>query len=85
MKIEKYITKRKFIMLSKEYISKTGSPLSLVNLKGDITCGSNLCNLCGQLVGGKNIILLKNCRLKMISAINEAFRWGEGYITTCPT
>ncbi len=21
----------------------------------------------------------------MISAINEAFRWGEGYITTCPT
>jgi len=72
-------------MLSKEYISRTGSPLILVNLKGDITYGSNLCNLCGQLVGSKNIILLKNCRLKMISAINEAFRWGEGYITTCPT
>jgi two-component system response regulator YesN len=85
MKIEKYITKRKFNMLSKEYISRTGSPLILVNLKGDITHGSNLCNLCGQLVGSKNIILLKNCRLKMISAINEAFRWGEGYITTCPT
>jgi two-component system response regulator YesN len=85
MQIEKYITKRKFNMLSKEYISRTGSPLILVNLKGDITCGSNLCNLCGQLVGSKNIILLKNCRLKMISAINEAFRWGEGYITTCPT
>lgn len=85
MKIEKYITKRKFNMLSKEYISRTGSPLILVNLKGDITYGSNLCNLCGQLVGSKNIILLKNCRLKMISAINEAFRWGEGYITTCPT
>ena len=85
MKIEKYITKRKFNMLSKEYISRTGSPLILVNLKGDITCGSNLCNLCGQLVGSKNIILQKNCRLKMISAINEAFRWGEGYITTCPT
>lgn len=85
MKIEKYITKRKFNMLSKKYISRTGLPLILVNLKGDITCGSNLCNLCGQLLGSKNIILLKNCRLKMISAINEAFRWGEGYITTCPT
>lgn len=85
MKIEKYITKRKFNMLSKKYISRTGLPLILVNLKGDIICGSNLCNLCGQLLGSKNIILLKNCRLKMISAINEAFRWGEGYITTCPT
>jgi len=85
MKIEKYITKRKFNMLSKKYISRTGLPLILVNLKGDITCGSNFSNLCGQLLGSKNIILQKNCRLKMSSAINEAFRWGEGYITTCPT
>jgi len=71
-------------MLSKEYISRTGLPLILVNLKGDITYGSNLCKLCGQLLGSKNIMLLKNCRLRMISAIKEAFRWGEGYITTCP-
>ena len=84
MNIEKYITKRKFNILSREYVSKTGVPLILVNLKGDIAYGSNLCKLCGQLLGSKNIMLLKNCRLRMISAIKEAFRWGEGYITTCP-
>ena len=85
MKIEKYVFKRKFELLSKNYISKTGLPLILVNLKGDIAYGSNSCKLCGHLLGGKNIMLIKNCRLKMISAIKEAFRWGEGYITTCPT
>lgn len=84
MNIEKYITKRKFNMLSKEYISRTGLPLILVNLKGDIAHGSNLCNLCEQLLGSKNIMLIKNCRLRMISALKESFRWGEGYITTCP-
>ena len=84
MKIKNYITKRKFDMLSKKYISKTGLPLILINLKGDIAYGSNLCKLCGHLLGGKNIMLIKNCKLKMISAIKEAFRWGEGYITTCP-
>ena len=85
MKTEKYITRRKFDIVSKEYTSKTGIPLILVNLKGDIVYGSNLCNLCAQLLRSKNITLIKNCRLKMISAIREAFRWGEGYITTCPT
>ncbi len=84
MNIEKYITKRKFNMLSREYVSKTGVPLILVNLKGDIAYGSNLCKLCGQLLGSKNIMLIKNCRLRMIGALKEAFRWGEGYITTCP-
>lgn len=85
MLINKYITRRKFETLAKEYVSKTGLPLILVNLKGEITYSSNFCNMCERLIGDQNIALQKNCRLKMINAVKESFRWGEGYITTCPT
>ena len=84
MNIEKFVTRTNFKRLSQDYRSKTGSPLILVNLKGDIVHGSNSCDLCGRILGNKNMMLIKNCRMKMISAVKEAFRWGEGYITTCP-
>ena len=41
MNIEKYITKRKFNMLSREYVSRTGVPLILVVLH------SNRAHVCG--------------------------------------
>lgn len=85
MNIETYINPRRFNKVAKEYISKTGLPLILVNLKGEIAYSKNICKLCERLLGRQEITLIKNCRLKMISAIKEAFRWGEGYITTCPT
>jgi len=84
MKIESYIPRNKFNRLSTSYVSKTRLPLILINLKGDIIHGSNSCQLCRRLLGKKSLMLIKNCRLKMISAVKEAFRWGEGYITTCP-
>jgi two-component system response regulator YesN len=85
MKIESYIPRKKFNRLSKSFMSTTGLPLILVSSKGDIIYGSSSCQLCGRLLGKKSLMLIKNCRLKMISAVKEAFRWGEGYITTCPT
>ena len=84
MNIEKFVTRTNFKKLSQEFRLKTGLPLILVNLKGDIVHGSNSCDLCGKILGNTNMMLIKNCRMKMISTVKEAFRWGEGYITTCP-
>ncbi|UCC38560.1 MAG: helix-turn-helix domain-containing protein [Candidatus Aminicenantes bacterium] len=84
MKIEKIIPKKKFDLLSKRYISRTDLPLFLADLKGDIVYKASLCELCKKQLGGENKILIRNCRFTMIRAIKEAYRWGEGYITTCP-
>lgn len=84
MQLSKYVTKATFDNLSRLYFSKTGLPVSLVNLNGEDIYLVNACRLCAQLLKKKSEILEKNCRLKKIKAIEEAFRWGEGYITTCP-
>ncbi len=84
MEIEKFINKEKFNSFSNKYISSTDLPLVLMNLRGDEVFQSKQCGVCEQLVKGKNKVLEKNCRLAMLRAVKEAFRWGEGYITTCP-
>ena len=84
MEIEKFITQEKFGSLSKKYSSSTKLPLGLISLKGDDVHGSVYCGLCQQLMEGKSKILEKNCKLAMLQAIRESYRWGEGYITTCP-
>jgi two-component system response regulator YesN len=84
MQLEKFITKTKFSLLSERYASKTGLPVILINLNGEIIYAQNKCTLCEQLLSKKKSVLEKNCRLQMIKAVEEAFRWGEGYITNCP-
>ncbi|MBN1222534.1 MAG: PocR ligand-binding domain-containing protein [Candidatus Aminicenantes bacterium] len=84
MEIEQFITKEKFSSLSKKYTSSTKLPLGLMNLKGEEIHDSIYCGLCQQLVGNKSKMLEKNCKLAMLRAVKEAYRWGEGYITTCP-
>ncbi|MFC2164510.1 helix-turn-helix domain-containing protein [Acidobacteriota bacterium] len=84
MEIEKFISKEKFGSFSDKYTSSTHLPLVLMNLRGDEVFHSRKCGLCEQLPGGKSKVLEKNCRLAMLRAVKEAFRWGEGYITTCP-
>jgi len=84
MPISRLIPQEKFDLLSKKYAKRTGLPLLLVDLNGEVVSGFNKCSLCQQLLGQEDRILKKNCRLKMIKAIEEAFRWGEGYITSCP-
>jgi two-component system response regulator YesN len=84
MQLEKLITKTKFIMLSEKYALKTGLPVILINLNGEIIYVKNKCTLCEQLLGNQNSVLKKNCRSQMIKAVEEASRWGEGYITNCP-
>ena len=85
MAMEQFISKRKFDLLTKNYVSSTGLSLYLVNLKGEpeykLSC--DICG-CGGLLGEENKLLAKNCKLVMLRAVKEAFRWGEGYITTCP-
>ncbi len=70
-------------MLSGKYTTKTGLPLTLVNTSGETIRGSK-CSVCKQASAGMNSNLMNNCRLRMLKAIEEAFRWGEGYITNCP-
>lgn len=84
MNIKTLINPRRFNRISKEYISRTGLSLVLVNLNGDIAYGKSQCTLCEKLLGRPEKALIDNCRSKMISIVNEAFRWGEGYISTCP-
>lgn len=84
MEIEKFITEEKFKSISDKYTSSTDLPLVFMNLKGDEVFKSKKCGVCEQLLSDKNKVLEKNCRLAMLRAVKEAFRWGEGYITTCP-
>ena len=84
MSISTLIPKTKFGQLSKKYARKTGLPLLLVDLSGEIIDELDKCSLCERLLGKEDKILKKNCRLKMMNAVEEAFRWGEGYITSCP-
>jgi len=84
MQVHEYITKKKFNLLSEKYTARAGLPLILININGEIILGQNKCTLCQRLGGDEFIILKKNCRLQMLKAAEEAFRWGEGYITSCP-
>lgn len=84
MLLSKFITKSKFDMLSEKYVAKTGLPVILIDLNGEIIYEWNKCTVCKWLLDEDNNILKKNCRFKMIKAVEEAFRWGEGYITNCP-
>jgi two-component system response regulator YesN len=84
MLLSKFITKSKFDMLSEKFVAKTGLPVILIDLNGEIIYEWNKCTVCKWLLDEDNNILKKNCRFKMIKAVEEAFRWGEGYITNCP-
>lgn len=86
MPIQQFVNRTVFDSLSDKYIAKTGLPLILVNLKGDIVFGLNRsCKICGHFLKKNKNALFNKCRLKRIKAIEEAFHYGEGYITTCPS
>ncbi len=85
MHVQELVSRKTFEFLSKEYIQKTELPLILVDLNGNIIYARNRsCRVCGRLFKEKKNALLKNCQLSRIRAIQEAYNYGEGYITTCP-
>lgn len=84
MHLQRIVPETKFRMLSGKYMTKTGLPLILIDESGEVVNSGKKCTVCGQALSGMNSILMNNCRLKMLKAIEEAFRWGEGYITNCP-
>ena len=84
MKTGKTIAAAQFKSLADEYRQKTGLRLILVDLGGKIIYGSGGCDFCRKAGAGREEKLLKSCRQKMAQAVEESFRWGEGYITTCP-
>jgi two-component system response regulator YesN len=84
MQLQRIVPKTKFKKLSSKYTIKTGLPLVLINTSGEIIHSEKKCTMCKQALTSKNSILVNNCRLKMLKAVEEAFRWGEGYITNCP-
>ena len=83
MQLQRILSETKFKMLSGKYTAKTGLPLTLINTSGEIVFGQK-CSVCEQVFDGMNCVLMNNCRLRMLQAIEESFRWGEGYITNCP-
>jgi len=84
MQLQKIVPMTKFRMLSGKYATKTGLPLVLINASGETIHSGKKCTVCEQALTGMNSVLMNNCRLKMLKAVEEAFRWGEGYITNCP-
>ena len=84
METGKTIAAVRFKSLAAEYRQKTGLHLVLVDLGGKIIHSSGGCDFCRKAVAGGEEKLGKNCRQKMAQAVEESFRWGEGYITTCP-
>ena len=73
-----------FKLLAEEFRQKTGLPLILVDLGGKTILESGNCDFCGRMAPAGEARLAKACRQKMAQAVEESFRWGEGYITTCP-
>ena len=84
MQLQRIVPETKFRMLCGKYTTKTGLPLVLINASGEIIHSGKKCMICEQTLTSRNSALMNNCRLKMLKAIEEAFRWGEGYITNCP-
>jgi two-component system response regulator YesN len=84
MQLQRIVPETKFKMLAGKYTTKTGLPLILINTSGEIIHSRKKCKMCEQALTSSNSVLMNNCRLKMLKAIEEAFRWGEGYITNCP-
>ncbi len=78
------IPKAKFGRLSRSYFERTGLPLVLVDRTGGIVFAKDRCSLCRDLLGPEDKSSRNSCRLMMVMAVEEAFRWGEGYITSCP-
>ncbi len=84
MQLQRIVPETKFKMLFGKYTTKTGLPLVLINKRGEIIHSGKKCLICEQTFTSRHCALMENCRLKMLKAIEEAFRWGEGYITNCP-
>ncbi len=84
MQLQRIVSETQLRMLLGQYSTKTGLPLVLINASGDIINRSKKCGVCEQALTSANEVLLNNCRLRMLKAIEEAFRWGQGYITNCP-
>jgi two-component system, response regulator YesN len=84
METGKAIAPSAFKRLAEEYRQETGLPLVLVDLGGKTVQGSGRCDFCAKPAAPGEKRLAKACRQKMAQAVEESFRWGEGYITTCP-
>jgi len=82
--MERHILGSKFKTIAAAFQSKTGLPLLAVNLEGKIIHQMGKCGFCQKIVPGQKKKLIKNCQAALAKAIEESFRWGEGYITTCP-
>jgi len=84
MQLQKIVPETKFRLLSGKYTTKTGLPLILINTNGETIHSGRNCQVCTRALAGMNSVLMNNCRLSMLKATEEAFQWGEGYITNCP-
>jgi two-component system response regulator YesN len=76
------IDPRRVMRLGTEYRATAGLPLVLVDSEGREIWRLGNCPVCARLSGSARRDTL--CRDYRRRAVEESFRWGEPYISTCP-
>lgn len=82
--MERHLSAAEFEAMAEAYWAKTGRSLLLVDPGGKILRRRGDCDFCRRVVAGRRESLAEDCRAILAQAVKEAFRWGDGYITTCP-
>jgi AraC-like DNA-binding protein len=73
---------RKARLFGPEYRTATGLPLVLVDREGKERWRMGSCAVCTRLAGARKTLPV--CQAHRRTAVAEAFRWGEPYISLCP-
>jgi two-component system response regulator YesN len=82
--VERHFSASEFKAVAGAFRTKTGRSLLLVDPEGRTLRRLGDCDFCRKIVAGRRKSLAENCRTILAQAVREAFRWGDGYITTCP-
>jgi two-component system response regulator YesN len=82
--MKKHFPASEFEAVAEAYKAKTGRSVILVDPEGRVLRRLGDCDFCRRLAAGRTKSLAENCRATLARAVEEAFRWGDGYITTCP-
>jgi AraC-like DNA-binding protein/ligand-binding sensor protein len=79
---ESGVDEQKLQGLAAEYHAATGLPLVVTDREGRQSWSLGECALCARMAGSRKRELL--CRGHHRLVVEEAYRWGEPYISICP-
>ena len=82
--MERHFSAAEFKAVADAYKARTGLSVTLVDTQGKVLRKRGDCDYCRRITAGPSKPLAEDCRATLARAVAEAFRWGDGYITTCP-